>query len=66
VRGLTALERRILEPGRPGETAPDNVLEQLARDGRARWVPCGPKGDRVAFEPTELGQLALRVCPVER
>lgn len=61
MRGLTEAERRALKPiGEPGEWASNETLEQLIRDGRARWVP---EGEDVVFTPTDLGLLALRVCP---
>lgn len=61
MRGLSDAERRALRPiGEPGEWASAETLEQLIRDGRAHWKP---EGDEVVFVPTELGMLALRVCP---
>lgn len=63
MRGLTDLERRTLQPvGNPGEWAPDAVFVELVRLGRGRWVP---DAEGSYFAPTELGLLALRVCPQE-
>ena len=57
-RGLSELERRILLPGPPGEGPfPDVLFQTLVVHGRARWNGAG------VFEVTELGELALRVCP---
>lgn len=69
MRGLTAAERRALEPvGPPGQYAANDVLAALVLVGRARWAPPdeGDDDDRPVFEPTELGLLALRVCPPPR
>ena len=62
MRGLTPAERSALKPkGEPGEWASDETLETLIRQGRARWAP---DVEGSYFEPTELGLLALRVCPL--
>lgn len=61
-KGLTAAERRALVPiGPPGEYVSNETLAGLIRDKRGHWVP-DPEGGTV-FEPTDLGALAMRVCP---
>jgi len=61
-RGLHPDERRILLPGPPGEAASDFTIQQLVRDGRARWDP-HPDGG-TCLNITAMGALALRVCPL--
>lgn len=58
MRGLTYLERRalIVDPSAVDEGIPDLVFRELIRLGRGVDTAEG-------FEATELGRLALEVCP---
>ena len=60
MKGLTAAQRRALEPvGQPGDFASEETLDFLIREGYARWQP-DPGGGTVLV-PTELGLIALRL-----
>ncbi len=62
MRGLTPFERELLSVGDIEFEFSDEVAEKLAKEGRAIFNK-GEEWDTVSA--TDLGRLALRVCPVE-
>lgn len=58
MKGLSDDERRALVPiGEPGECVPDSVFVALIERGLGAWVP---EGDQSFWQPTSLGELAVR------
>jgi hypothetical protein len=71
VRGLTPAEREVLLAWAPGYMlTPEETERQrgirltLERDGRIRRTGTTPYGGTL-WKRTDLGHLALRVCPVD-
>jgi hypothetical protein len=68
MRGLTVAERRWLG-GKPGDhTLWDeccHALPDMLRDGRIYNSGLRNEVGGIRFPPTDLGRLALRVCPVD-
>lgn len=66
MRGLTYLERRalIVDPNSEGEFIPNVVFDSLIESGRGKWGD-PTEGSFDGFYATEMGMLALRVCPSE-
>jgi hypothetical protein len=64
MRGLSDDERRALVPiGEPGEHVPDAVFVALIERGLGAWVP---EGDTNFWQPTSLGELAVRLDAAAR
>jgi len=63
VRGLTAQERNAIL-AKQGENIDGNCWQQMVRDGRLAVIGHREDGDEMLRE-TDLGLLALRVCPPE-
>jgi hypothetical protein len=56
MRGLTDVERNVLQPGLPGEWAPDAVLDAMVERGLAIWRH---EGDGCYFTTTAIGEWVL-------
>lgn len=72
MRGLTENEHLVLSTSGLGDELqelPDHLVaaaESLVACGRAQWIDCPRDAEALELVPTELGELARRVCTVQR